>query len=468
MFINDNFLLQTKEAEELYHSFSKDMPIIDYHCHLIPQEIAEDRRWENMAQIWLYGDHYKWRQMRTAGISEDYCTGNRSDYEKFAKFAELMPRALRNPLYHWSHLELKRYFNIDQLLSPQTADAIWKKTTEVIQSSDFSARSLMKKSNVKVVCTTDDPTDTLEYHKKIANNADFDIQVRPTWRPDKAMAIMDSEIFYPWLNKLANLADMDIANLADFICAIRKRHDFFAKNGCLLSDRGITTVIADDYTENEIKSIFDKVLAKKSITECENRKFTSYMLHELAVMDAEKGWTMQIHYGVLRNNNSMMYAKLGADTGFDSIGDWSVAEAMVKHLDRLNSIKKLPKTIIYPINPSDNELIATMVGNFQDGTIAGKIQFGSGWWFLDQLDGMTRQIESLSQLGLLSCFVGMLTDSRSFLSYTRHEYFRRLLCNILGNDMAKGLIPSDMKLVGKMVSDISYNNAAEYFGFFNK
>ena len=465
MFIHDDFMLETAEAKELYHSYAENMPIIDYHCHLIPQEIAEDRRWENITQIWLYGDHYKWRQMRTAGIGEEYCTGDKSDYEKFAKFAELMPQALRNPLYHWSHLELKKYFGITDLLNPQNAEKIWEQTTEIITSPDFSARSLMKKSNVKVVCTTDDPTDSLEYHRKIAEDKDFDIQVRPTWRPDKSMAVTQPEIFFPWIEKLAELTDMDITDISSFICAIRKRHDFFGENGCRLSDRGITTLIADDYKESEIDEIFKNILANCAVSDCELRKFTSYMLHELAVMDAEKGWTMQVHYGVLRNNNSLMYKKLGPDTGFDSIGDWPIAEAMVRHFDRLNSIGKLPKTIIYPINPGDNELIATMIGNFQDGVTPGKMQFGSAWWFLDQLDGMTRQIEALSQLGLLSRFVGMLTDSRSFLSYTRHEYFRRLLCNILGNDMAKGMIPHDMKLVGQLVSDISYNNAEKYFGF---
>ena len=465
MFIHDDFMLATDFARELFHSYSEGQPIIDYHCHLIPAEIAEDKRWENITQIWLYGDHYKWRQMRTAGISEEYCTGDKSDYDKFMKYAELMPQALRNPLYHWTHLELKKYFGITELLNPDTADTIWHKTKEIINSPEFSARSLITKSNVELICTTDDPVDSLEHHRKIAENKEFKTRVLPAWRPDKVLAVDDKDIFNPWLSQLEKASGITVGNLDDLMNALRNRHDFFHTAGCRLSDRGITKIIADDFTESEVKAIFDKVLADEEITPCELRKYVSFMLHELAVMDAEKGWTMQIHYGVLRNNNGRMYKALGPDTGFDSIGDFSVAEDMVKYFDRLALAGKLPKTILYPINPSDNELIATMIGCFQDGTVPGKIQFGSGWWFLDQMDGMTRQIEALSQLGLLSRFVGMLTDSRSFLSYTRHEYFRRLLCNILGNDMKNGLIPNDMELVGKMVADISYNNAKNYFGF---
>ena len=465
MFIHDDFMLATDFARELFHSYSKEQPIIDYHCHLIPAEIAEDKRWENITQIWLYGDHYKWRQMRTAGIGEEYCTGDKSDYDKFMKYAELMPQALRNPLYHWTHLELKKYFGITDLLSPDTADMIWHKTKEIINSPEFSARSLIEKSNVELICTTDDPVDSLDHHTKIAANKEFKTKVLPAWRPDKVLAVDDKEIFTPWLKQLEKASGIEVKNLDDLMNALLNRHDFFHAAGCRLSDRGITKIIADDFTETEVKAIFDKVMADQEITACELRKYVSFMLHELAVMDAEKGWTMQIHYGVLRNNNTKMYNALGPDTGFDSVGDFSVAEDMVKYFDRLALADKLPKTILYPINPSDNELIATMIGCFQDGTVPGKIQFGSGWWFLDQMDGMTRQIEALSQLGLLSRFVGMLTDSRSFLSYTRHEYFRRLLCNILGNDMKNGLIPNDMELVGKMVADISYNNAKNYFGF---
>ena len=465
MFIHEDFMLASEFAKELFHSYAEEQPVIDYHCHLIPAEIAEDKRWENITQIWLYGDHYKWRQMRTAGIGEEYCTGDKSDYDKFIKYAELMPQALRNPLYHWTHLELKKYFGITELLNPDTADMIWHKTKEIISSPEFSARSLIRKSNVELICTTDDPVDSLEHHRTIAEDANFAARVLPAWRPDKVLAVNDKELFKGWLSQLEEASGITVSNLDDLMNALRNRHDFFHSAGCRLSDRGVAKIIADDFTEAEIKTIFDKVLAGQDITDCELRKYVSFMLYELAVMDAEKDWTMQIHYGVLRNNNTKMFKAVGPDTGFDSAGDFSVAEDMIKFLDRLATVNKLPKTILYPVNPTDNELIATMIGCFQDGTVPGKIQFGSAWWFLDQMDGMTKQIEAVSQLGLLSRFVGMLTDSRSFLSYTRHEYFRRLLCNILGNDMKNGLIPDDMELVGKMVADISYHNAKNYFGF---
>ncbi len=465
-FINDNFMLETEQAKELYHSYAKDLPIIDYHCHLNPQEIAEDKRWENISQLWLHGDHYKWRQMRTAGIAEKYCTGNASDREKFDQYAELMPKALRNPLYHWTHLELKKYFGITDLLSPKTANEIWEMTKNIITDGKFSARELMKKSKVEVACTTDDPIDSLAYHIAIANDNNFSIQVRPTWRPDKGWMVDKPELFNNWIDQLEKISESKITNLDSYMGALQKRHDFFHEAGCRLSDRGIPVVWAVDYSNEEVGIIFAKVRCGNSVSAEEELKFKSFMLHELAVMDADKGWTMQIHYGVLRNTNSRLFSQEGADIGCDSIADWSTGEAMSRHFDRLDKIGKLPKTIIYPINPSDNAMIATMIGNFQDGEIAGKMQFGSGWWFLDQIDGMTRQIESLSQLGLLSQFVGMLTDSRSFLSYTRHEYFRRLLCNILGNDMAKGLVPNDTELVGKMVKDICYYNAKKYFGFY--
>ena len=478
-FIHDDFLLETKQACELYHTYAKSLPIIDYHCHLPPAEIAGNKRWENIAQVWLYGDHYKWRQMRTAGIDERYCTGNASDREKFDRYAWLMPQALRNPLYHWSHLELKAYFGIsDRLLSPATADSIWNESLSVIASPEFSARGLMMKSKVEVVCTTDDPVDTLEDHRSIAaeqspianlkSSISFPVQVRPTWRPDKCWAVANAPVFNAWTDKLASAVNADIKDFNGFLAALRQRHDFFHDAGCRLSDRGISFIPSEECTPAGAASIFAKARAGKPVSPAEAMAFMAFMLHELAVMDAEKGWTTQVHYGVLRNNNSRRFAGLGPDTGFDSIGDWSSGEGMAKHFNGLDCIGKLPKTILYNINPGDNELIATMIGNFQDGVTPGKMQFGSGWWFLDQLDGMTRQIEALSQLGLLSRFVGMLTDSRSFLSYTRHDYFRRLLCAILGNDMARGRIPGDMALVGKMVADISYYNAREYFGFFAK
>ncbi|MEI8121389.1 MAG: glucuronate isomerase [bacterium] len=476
-FIHDDFLLETKQARELYHAYAESLPIIDYHCHLSPAEIAGDKRWANIAQVWLYGDHYKWRQMRTAGVAERFCTGNATDREKFDQYAWVMPQALRNPLYHWSHLELKAYFGIsDRLLSPDTADSIWKESLQVMATPEFSARGLMKKSKVEVVCTTDDPVDSLEHHRAIASEqapisnpqsqSAFSVQVRPTWRPDKCWMVADPVLFNGWTDKLAAATNRDLRDLDGFIAALRERHDVFHAAGCRLSDRGICFIPDADCTGTAAAAIFAKARARQPVPPSEAAAFMAFMLHELAVMDAEKGWTMQVHYGVLRNNNSRQFSILGPDTGYDSIGDWATAEGMVRHFNRLDLMGKLPKTIIYNINPCDNELVATMIGNYQDGVTAGKMQFGSGWWFLDQLDGMTRQIESLSQLGLLSRFVGMLTDSRSFLSYTRHEYFRRLLCAILGDDMARGRIPNDMALVGKMVADISYHNARNYFGFF--
>lgn len=468
-FIHEDFLLDTPAARELYHRYAAELPIIDYHCHLPPKEIADDIRWDNMATLWLGGDHYKWRAMRTAGVNECFCTGDATPWEKFEQYAATMPKLLRNPLYHWSHIELARYFGVsDKLLNPETARGIYDHCNSLLAQPDFSCRGLMKKSKVEVVCTTDDPVDSLEHHAAIAADASFDIQVRPTWRPDKALIIDQPAAFAAWLEGLEKASGLSVSTLSDLMAALQNRHDFFASRGCRLSDRGVDTVWAEDCTESEAASIFAKARAGGAVTPAEALRYKSYLLHELAVMDAAKGWTMQIHYGAMRNNNTRMKKLLGADCGFDSIGDLPVAAALAKHLDRLDLAGSLPKTIIYNLNPRDNELIATMLGNFQDGITAGKIQFGSGWWFLDQLDGMTRQIESLSQLGLLSQFVGMLTDSRSFLSYTRHEYFRRLLCNILGNDIERGLLPSDFALVGKMVEDISYHNARRYFGFYDK
>ena len=374
-----------------------------------------------------------------------------------------------NPLYHWSHLELARYFGIsDRLVNPETARGIYEECNSLLADPGFSCRGLMRKSKVEVVCTTDDPVDTLAHHAAIASDASFEIQVRPTWRPDKALIIDQPAGFSDWIDLLEQASGISISTLSDLMEALANRHDFFAAHGCRLSDRGVDTVWAEDCTESEAASIFAKARSGGAVTAEDAVCYKSYLLHELAVMDAAKGWTMQIHYGALRGANTRMKRLIGADCGFDSIGDQPVAAALAKHLDRLDLANCLPKTIIYNLNPRDNELVATMLGNFQDGITPGKIQFGSGWWFLDQLDGMTRQIESLSQLGLLSQFVGMLTDSRSFLSYTRHEYFRRLLCNILGNDMERGLLPSDFPLVGQMVADISYHNARRYFGFYEK
>mgnify|MGYP003292734198 FL=1 len=464
--ITDDFVLQTPEARTLYHDYAEHQPIIDYHCHLSPKEVAEDIRWENIAQPWLGGDHYKWRAMRSNGIEEHFCTGNASDWEKFEKFAEAMPYMLRNPMYHWSHLELARYFDInDLLLSKDTAKEVWARTAAKLAEPDFSARGLMKKSNVKVVCTTDDPCDSLEYHAAIAADKSFDVKVLPAWRPDKGLQIENTEAWNTWVDKLGAAAGMDIATLDEFINALQKRHDFFDFMGCKLSDYGLSTVYAEKYTVSEIKAIFAKARGKQACDEKEVLQFKSFMLHTCGKMDAKSDWTWQIHYNALRNNNTKMFRLLGPDTGFDSIGDWPIAEGLSKLLDGLELEDSLPRTIVYTLNPRDNELLGAMIGNFQSAPTPSKMQFGSGWWFNDQMDGMTRHIEALSQLGMLSRFVGMLTDSRSFLSYTRHEYFRRILCNILGNDMAKGLIPHDYELVGRMVADISYNNANSYFKF---
>lgn len=465
-FIHDDFLLQNEAAKELYHNYSEKQPIIDYHCHLIPEYIANDHQFDNLGQIWLEGDHYKWRAMRTNGIEEKYCTGkDTSDWEKYEKWVETVPYTMRNPLYHWTHLELKRAFGVDELLNPASGKRIYDICTEKLRTPEFSARGLMKKFNVEVVCTTDDPVDTLEHHIALKNEG-FGIKVLPTWRPDKAMAVECPAEYRKYVEKLSEVSGVAISNFADLIQALRVRHDFFASIGCKLSDHGIEEFYAEDYTQAEIDATFNKVYGGKELTKEEILKFKSAMLYEGAVMDWEKGWTQQFHYGAIRNNNSRLFRRLGPDTGFDSIGDFTVAKAMSKFLNSLDNDNKLAKTIIYNLNPRDNDLIATMIGNFQDGSVAGKIQFGSGWWFLDQKTGMEAQMNSLSNLGLLSRFVGMLTDSRSFLSYPRHEYFRRILCNLIGEDVEKGLLPkSEMKFLGEMVANISYFNAKNFFQF---
>ena len=465
-FISENFLLQSEQSRKLYHDFAEEMPIIDYHCHLSPQQVSADQRWENITQIWLYGDHYKWRVMRANGVDERYCTGDASDWEKFEAFAATMPYLLRNPVYHWCHLELKRYFDIsDVLLSPETARTIYDQCNEKISAPQFSSRSLMKQSNVALICTTDDPTDDLEHHRAVGEDGSFDIRMLPAWRADKGMAVEDAKIFNAWVDRLAAVAGVEIRTFDDYMFAMRKRHDFFNANGCRLSDHGIEVPYAEDYTTTQIEAIFSKVRGGGELDVEEVLKFKSAMLYEFAIMDHEKNWTQQFHFGALRNNNSRMFAALGPDSGFDSTGDFEIARPLSKFLDRLDRTGQLTRTILYNLNPRDNELLASMIGNFQEGVTPGKIQLGSAWWFMDNIDGMTRQMEALNNSGLLSRFVGMTTDSRSFLSYVRHEYFRRLLCNILGGEMARGLIPDDMELVGKMVGDICYNNAASYFGF---
>ncbi|MBF8963590.1 glucuronate isomerase [Pontibacter sp. FD36] len=464
-FLDENFLLQTETARRLYHEHAKDMPIIDYHCHLSPQDIANDRKFKNLTQIWLEGDHYKWRAMRTNGIPERFCTGDADDYAKFEKWAETVPYTMRNPLYHWTHMELKRPFGIETILKPETAREIYDACTDMLQTDEYSVRGILKKMNVEIICTTDDPIDTLEHHQKVkADNCG--IQVLPAFRADKVLAIDDEAVFLPYLQKLAEAAGIAIDNYQGLLDALQQRHDFFHENGCRLSDHGLETIYAEAYTEQEVTTIFQKALQKQSLTKEEVLKFKSAMLMQLALMDHAKNWTQQFHLGALRNNNTRMMRELGPDTGFDSIGDFDVARPLAKFMDKLDNSNQLAKTILYNLNPSQNELYATMIGNFNDGSTPGKIQYGSAWWFLDQKDGMERQLNALSNMGLLSRFVGMLTDSRSFLSYPRHEYFRRILCNMIGNDVENGELPaSEMAWLGQMVEDICYNNAKSYFNF---
>jgi len=466
LFVTEDFLLESEAARRLYHEYAEELPIIDYHCHLPPRQIADDHVFENLTQAWLYGDHYKWRAMRAAGVDERFITGDASDWEKFERWAETVPKTLRNPLYHWTHLELKRPFGIsDRLLSPETARGIWEECNAKLASPGFSCRGIMRRMNVALVCTTDDPADTLEHHRAVADDGSFDIQVLPTWRPDRAMAVESAETYNAYLDRLGAAADTEIRDLDSLLAALGKRHDFFHGMGCRLSDHGLETAHAADYTEGEVRTIFAKVRGGEAVSGDEVEKLKSALLYECAKMDWEKGWTQQFHFGALRNVNGRMLRELGPDTGFDSIGDFELGRPLARMLDRLEGEGKLAKTILYNLNPRDNELLATMIGNFQDGSVAGKMQFGSAWWFLDQKDGMERQLDALSNMGLLSCFVGMLTDSRSFLSYTRHEYFRRILCNLLGREMESGLLPNDMGLVGGLVRDVCYENAAEYFGF---
>ncbi len=463
-FLDENFLLQTETARTLYHDYAKHMPIIDYHNHLIPEQIAEDKQFENITQVWLYGDHYKWRAMRTFGIDEYYITGGASDWEKFEKWAETVPYTLRNPLYHWTHLELQRYFDVHELLSPATAKQIWDECNAKLQTKEYSVLGLLKKMNVKTLCTTDDPLDNLEFHQQIKASG-IDLMVLPAFRPDKAMNADDVNGLNQYIDKLAAIVEKPIANYQEYLAALKSRHDFFVENGASVSDHGLEQIYAEDYTEEEVAQIFLKIRQGESITKEENLKFKSAMLFQFALWDHERGWVQQYHLGAIRNNNDRLLSSLGPDTGFDSIGDFSQGRALAKFLNKLDAGNKLAKTILYNLNPADNELMATMIGNYQDGTVAGKVQWGSGWWFLDQKDGMIKQINALSNMGLLSQFVGMLTDSRSFLSFPRHEYFRRILCDLFGTDIENGEIPNDIKLVSQLVENICYHNAKAYFSF---
>ena len=464
-FINEDFMLSNEAARQLYHEGAEKMPIIDYHCHLIPQMIAENHQFADITELWLGGDHYKWRAMRGNGVDEEYITGGKSSWEKFSKWAETVPYTLRNPLYHWTHLELKRVFGIDSLLSPATARDIFEECNAKLATEEFRGQALIRRFNVEVVCTTDDPADDLRYHKAIAEKP-FGVKVIPAWRPDKAMAIENPESYKAYLEKLGEAAGMEIRSYSDLLEALQRRHEFFESMGCKLSDHGLETFYASDYTDSEIEAIFAKVLSGKNADAEELDKFRSACLHDFAVMDAEAGWAQQFHIGAIRNNNTRMFNILGPDTGYDAIHDVQCAAAGHRFFDRLTLEGKLAKTILYCLNPKDNEVLMTMAYTFNDGTVPGKMQFGSGWWFLDQEDGMRKQMNALSALGLLTRFVGMLTDSRSFVSYPRHEYFRRILCSVLGEDIEKGKLPaSEMDFIRKVVEDISYNNARNYFNF---
>ena len=465
-FIDDDFLLGTKYARDLYHTFARPLPVIDYHCHLPPGEIAEDRRFRTMTDIWLAGDHYKWRAMRTCGVDEKFITGNASDWEKFEQWAATVPRTLRNPLYHWTHLELSRVFGVgDRLLDSRTAKGIWEECNAKLATPPFSVRGILSRMNVELICTVDDPVSTLEYHALIADDPSMHVRVLPTFRPDRGLAVENPAAFGTFCRELAASSGNEIRSYAEFIAALKLRHDFFHAMGCRLSDHGIETVYASEYSPGGVESAFTRLLRGEMPDAAARVDLRSSILHDLAVMDWEKGWVQQFHIGALRNTNSRMMRTLGPDTGFDSIGDCDVARPLARFLDSLDRDDRLARTVLFNLNPRDNEVFASMAGNFQDGTVPGKIQYGPAWWFLDQINGMTAQIAALSDMGILSQFIGMVTDSRSFLSYPRHEYFRRLLCSILGDDIASGRLPPDLDLVGGMVRDICYFNAKRYFRF---
>jgi glucuronate isomerase len=463
-FLDENFLLDNATAQQLYHAYARDMPIIDYHNHLSPQAMAEDMVFENITRAWLNGDHYKWRAMRTDGVDESYITGDKSDWEKFEKWAATVPRTLRNPLYHWTHLELQRYFGISDILNAASAKRVYDQTSALLQTPGYGVRGLLEKMNVRLLCTTDDPVDDLRYHRQMRESG-WKVNVLPAFRPDKAMNVDDVAGFNNYLARLEKAADVSISTFSDYLAALKKRHNFFVANHCRVSDHGLEEIYAEDYAATEIAGIFANIRSGCALSCEESRKFKSAMLVTFAEWDWEKGVVQQYHLGALRNNNSRMLRRLGPDTGWDSIGDFSQARALARFLDRLDRNNTLARTIIYNLNPADNELFATMTGDFNDGTAAGKIQWGAAWWFLDQKDGLTRQINALSNMGLLSRFVGMLTDSRSFLSFPRHEYFRRLLCNLFGREVENGELPADIPWIGQVVQDICYNNARDYFNW---
>ncbi|ADD01508.1 Glucuronate isomerase [Thermoanaerobacter italicus Ab9] len=462
-FMDENFLLTNDIAVTLYHQYARNMPIYDFHCHLSPKEIYENKRFKNITEIWLYGDHYKWRLMRANGIEEKYITGNADDYDKFMAYAKTIPMAIGNPVYHWTHLELQRYFGIYDLLNEKTAKSIWEKANEVINKDDFNVRNIIKKSNVKIIITTDDPTDSLEYHIKLKEQNEFDVKVLPAFRPDKGLGI-EKEDFIPWLKKLEEVTGKEINNYEDFLQALEKRIEFFHTVGCRISDHALDYVFYQKASKQEVEKIFKKALIRQHLTKEEIDSFKTYTLIFLGKKYAELKWVMQLHIGAMRNNNTKMYKILGPDTGYDSISDFKIAYPLARLLDSLDVEDSLPKTILYTLNPAANYVIATIIGNFQGGKIAGKMQFGAAWWFNDNKDGMIEQMKALANTGLLSRFVGMVTDSRSFLSYARHEYFRRILCNLLGEWVENGEVPNDIELLGKIVQGVSFNNVKEYIG----
>jgi len=462
-FIHEDFLLTTKTARRLYHQYAEREPILDYHCHLPPRDVAANRRFENLFEIWLEGDHYKWRAMRADGVDERYCTGDASPREKFLAWARIVPHTLRNPLYHWTHLELNRYFGIDELLDESNAARVWDRANELLAGDDLRAHGILRKFQVKAVCTTDDPTDDLSSHKAIAGSG-LETKVFPCFRPDKALNVHIPEVFNTWADRLQEVANTGIGTLTELVEALRKRHDFFHQMGGRMSDHGVNHAYGEFATEHEAAAIFGRARMGHAATPEEHDRFAGYLMLVFGRLDAEKGWTKQLHLGARRNNNTRRFRELGPDTGFDSAGDWLQADALGNYLDRLDQEGALPKMVLYNLNPCDNYVFATMIGNFQDGKIAGKIQFGSGWWFLDQKEAMEWQMNALSNCGLISRFVGMLTDSRSFMSYPRHEYFRRVLCELFGKDMEEGRLPGDDSLVGPTIRNICYLNAKEFLG----
>jgi len=462
-FIHDNFLLHCPTAERLYHQFARPQPILDYHSHLSAVDIANNRGFNDLFEIWLEGDHYKWRAMRANGVPERFCTGSASPHDKFLTWARTVPHTLRNPLYHWTHLELKRHFNVDELLNEQTAESVWRTANQQLQTDELTAQGILRKFDVRVACTTDDPTDSLEHHISI-NSRDLGFRVYPTFRPDKSLLVDQPDQFNPWIDRLEAASNVDASTLAGLLDALDRRHSHFHDNGARLSDHGLPHCYAHSCSETEAARIFDNARAGRAASPSEHEAFASFMMVYFGHLDAKRGWTKQLHLGPLRSTNTRKLRELGPDTGFDSIGDFPQAAALSAYLDLLEVEHALPRTIIYNNNPTDNHVFATAAGNFQDESVAGKIQFGSAWWFLDQKDGIEHQLKVLSNVGLLSRFVGMVTDSRSFMSFPRHEYFRRVLCNLLGNDMERGELPNDEALVGDMVRRVCYQNAADYLG----